>query len=634
MPTHQDSSTSALEHGEKAKTVASVLGAGRQRELTTRPHDGPVGRSISMQGGHSLIPQTASADISHGDIKRHSVGSLVTQHHGPSQDLPSGSAITANDAHREIQDSPHLGSDEGFRILRKPIEIDFDTPRGSPYDLRRSTMPTDMKGALQIGNRTSLKAHRDAPRRPRDAKQVSTTVKELSTRPSDDAKGLSTPKNFFASAPAFEDTNMSTSEDEFWAIRPDRRKSLSLKQVGGIDTRQHNFSSDSGISDVRHQSMKLKQQPVGGRHKLESEAVPNERNVSQPDSSRETEESEEVKENAETPSQWSEALSKQQHESGLQIRPSTELVYENLENYFPNHDLDKPIIEEAAPQDSETTPHKSRAGLLRNEVKTRMKSIRIVAKEASEARKRFHAVAHSVKAATLLRRRSTKVWGQRAIEVTPAQLHKSPLSSHEIVQGPTRTPTFKWVKGGLIGKGQFGHVYLAMNVTSGEMLAVKQVDIDQRLSNDQQQIAILENFNAEIETMRNLDHLNIVQYLGYERTNTVISIFLEYVSGGSVGSCLRRRGKFEADVIQSLTHQTLQGLSYLHERGILHRDLKADNLLLDLDGTCKISDFGISKRSRDVYGNDANMSMQGTIFWMAPEVIQNKKQGYSAKIDM
>lgn len=61
-------------------------------------------------------------------------------------------------------------------------------------------------------------------------------------------------------------------------------------------------------------------------------------------------------------------------------------------------------------------------------------------------------------------------------------------------------------------------------------------------------------------------------------------------------------------------------------------------MLLDLDGVCKISDFGISKKSRDIYANDAEMSMQGTIFWMAPEVIHNvihnNKQGYSAKVDV
>jgi serine/threonine protein kinase len=60
---------------------------------------------------------------------------------------------------------------------------------------------------------------------------------------------------------------------------------------------------------------------------------------------------------------------------------------------------------------------------------------------------------------------------------------------------------------------------------------------------------------------------------------------------------------------------------------------KADNILLDVDGTCKISDFGISKRT-NIYGDDPGNSMQGSVFWMAPEVIRPEGQGHSAKIDI
>lgn len=73
--------------------------------------------------------------------------------------------------------------------------------------------------------------------------------------------------------------------------------------------------------------------------------------------------------------------------------------------------------------------------------------------------------------------------------------------------------------------------------------------------------------------------------------------FLEYVPGGSIGGCLRKHGKFDHEVVRSFTSQMLSGLEYLHSRKVLHRDLKADNILLDPSGVCKISDFGISKRS-------------------------------------
>lgn len=201
---------------------------------------------------------------------------------------------------------------------------------------------------------------------------------------------------------------------------------------------------------------------------------------------------------------------------------------------------------------------------------------------------------------------------------------------------PSRQATFKIIRGQLIGKGTYGRVYLGMNATTGEFLAVKQVEVNHKAGNhDKEKIAdMVKALDVEIETMKDLEHPNIVQYLGFDRQEYSMSIYLEYISGGSVGSCLRKHGRFEEPVVKSLTIQTLSGLYYLHQQGILHRDLKADNLLLDLDGTCKISDFGISKRSNDIYGNDASNSMQGSVFWMAPEVVRTDGQGYSAKVDI
>lgn len=192
------------------------------------------------------------------------------------------------------------------------------------------------------------------------------------------------------------------------------------------------------------------------------------------------------------------------------------------------------------------------------------------------------------------------------------------------------------VQGELIGKGTYGRVYLGMNATTGEFLAVKEVEVNPKAAGgDKNKMKeLLKALDQEIDTMQNLDHVNIVQYLGCERKETSISIFLEYISGGSIGSCLRKHGKFEEPVVSSLTRQTLSGLAYLHREGILHRDLKADNILLDVDGTCKISDFGISKKTDNIYGNDKTNSMQGSVFWMAPEVIRSQGEGYSAKVDI
>ncbi|KAK9317678.1 hypothetical protein V1524DRAFT_422244 [Lipomyces starkeyi] len=410
------------------------------------------------------------------------------------------------------------------------------------------------------------------------------------------------------------------------------------------------------------------------------------------------------------------------------VRPPAEVVYDNLEKFFPNTDLDKPIIDDtplyspnspavdvsgsptshAPPLAPPSVPADSTAETSLNDATTssandksldrgfsfkstshggvpdeekidvqpksataaaaaaavaavngtdsalqqpstkvqrpitrasRMKSIRIVAREASEARKNLNKGTEAKSGSdgvALLRRKSTKMWGQRVVEVTPGQIKKGQLS----VRRQGHTQQFNWVKGELIGKGTFGRVYLALNATTGEMIAVKQVDVPRTASDKDsvKQREVVDALNAEIQTMKDLDHLNIVQYLGYEALPDVCSLFLEYVPGGSIGTCLRKHGRFERPIIHCLTRQVVDGLAYLHSKGILHRDLKSDNLLLDLDGICKISDFGISKRSQNIYSNDAEMSMQGTIFWMAPEVIHNvvhnEKQGYSAKVDI
>lgn len=265
----------------------------------------------------------------------------------------------------------------------------------------------------------------------------------------------------------------------------------------------------------------------------------------------------------------------------------------------------------------------------------------------------------------IVRRKSTKMFGARIEQIKPPRgsrlitnLDTIPQDTipagnvQHVNKAPERQPTFKWMRGQLIGKGTFGRVYLGMNTTTGELLAVKQVEVNPKAPNaDPNRIRdMVKALDMEIDTMQHLDHVNIVQYLGCERKEFSISIFLEYIPGGSVGSCLRKHGKFEEPVVSSLTRQTLNGLAYLHNEGILHRDLKADNILLDLDGTCKISDFGISKRSTNPYNNDITNSMQGSVFWMAPEVIraqsqpmvashdmdprQAMSQGYSAKVDI
>ncbi|KAJ7071114.1 MAP kinase [Mycena amicta] len=317
-------------------------------------------------------------------------------------------------------------------------------------------------------------------------------------------------------------------------------------------------------------------------------------------------------------------------------RPPPEDVYERLEDFFPEHDLDKPVIEAASGGTSPTSTDQvpvavPLAPAATDKDKGRIrgkKSIRIV---AQERKKYIDRASRGDGMTAIQRKRSTKLWGSRVEEVDTSNLPESPSTSDV-----SSTTTFKWVRGELIGRGTYGRVYLALNATTGEMIAVKQVETPRTASdkNDTRQISVVQALKMESETLKVLDHQNIVQYLGFEETPTNLSmqVFLEYVPGGSIGSCLHKHGKFEEDVTKSFTSQILAGLEYLHSKGVIHRDLKSDNILVEMSGVCKISDFGISKRTDDQ--NDAHTAMQGTVFWMAPEVINTKKKGYNSKIDI
>ncbi|GAA5873625.1 hypothetical protein JCM16303_001185 [Sporobolomyces ruberrimus] len=345
---------------------------------------------------------------------------------------------------------------------------------------------------------------------------------------------------------------------------------------------------------------------------------------------------------------------REKDEKDWAIRPPVETVLENLDVFFPEHDLDKPVFDLPTPTpgtpSTGTSPVREAPPLRTNRAGSGggtlmtggplgyRKSIRVVAQDRKRMlQKAGNNVARAVSGlgSNLLRRRSTKLFGARIEEVTSAQM-KNINAIKETSDDDPENFSYKWIKGDLIGRGTYGHVYIALSVTTGETIAVKQVEMPRTYSDkeDQRTKGMISSLKAEIELLKDLDHPNIVLYLGMEQTHEFLSIFLEYVPGGSVGRIIRTHGKFEENVIRFFTLQILDGLEYLHSLGILHRDMKADNILIDQDGMCKISDFGTSKKSGDIYQNNENMSMQGSIFWMAPEVIHNNKQGYSAKADI
>ena len=199
----------------------------------------------------------------------------------------------------------------------------------------------------------------------------------------------------------------------------------------------------------------------------------------------------------------------------------------------------------------------------------------------------------------------------------------------------------KWMKGALIGQGSFGSVYLALHAVTGELLAVKQVETPSPGANsasDARKKSMIDALKREISLLRDLQHPNIVQYLGASSSADHLNIFLEYVPGGSVQTMLNSYGALREPLIRNFVRQIITGLAYLHSRDIIHRDIKGANILVDNKGVIKISDFGISKKIEvsnilQGAGNNKNRpSLQGSVFWMAPEVV--KQTSYTRKADI
>ncbi|GJN90646.1 hypothetical protein Rhopal_003658-T1 [Rhodotorula paludigena] len=198
------------------------------------------------------------------------------------------------------------------------------------------------------------------------------------------------------------------------------------------------------------------------------------------------------------------------------------------------------------------------------------------------------------------------------------------------------TKGMKWIKGALIGAGSFGSVFLGMNPMTGSLMAVKQVELPTGNShNEERKKGMLEALEREIELLKVLQHDNIVQYLDSSTDDKHLNIFLEYVPGGSVAALLQNYGAFEEALVSKFVRQILTGLDYLHEREIIHRDIKGANILVDNKGNIKISDFGISKKVEDNLLTGAKVhrpSLQGSVYWMAPEVV--KQTAYTSKADI
>ncbi|XP_023392912.1 serine/threonine-protein kinase 10 [Pteropus vampyrus] len=189
-------------------------------------------------------------------------------------------------------------------------------------------------------------------------------------------------------------------------------------------------------------------------------------------------------------------------------------------------------------------------------------------------------------------------------------------------------PNEVWEIVGELGDGAFGKVYKAKNKETGALAAAKVIETKSEEE--------LEDYIVEIEILATCDHPYIVKLLGAYYHDGKLWIMIEFCPGGAVDAIMLEldRGLTEPQ-IQVVCRQMLEALSFLHGKRIIHRDLKAGNVLMTLEGDIRLADFGVSaKNLKTLQKRD---SFIGTPYWMAPEVVMcetMKDTPYDYKADI
>ncbi|KAJ6254716.1 serine/threonine-protein kinase [Anaeramoeba flamelloides] len=173
-----------------------------------------------------------------------------------------------------------------------------------------------------------------------------------------------------------------------------------------------------------------------------------------------------------------------------------------------------------------------------------------------------------------------------------------------------------------IGKGSFGRVYKGENRKTNEIVAIKIINLEKTRDD-------LEDIQKETSILNQIKSPYLIKYYGSYTQDMRVWMVMEYLEGGSVRE-LMKPGPLSESCIVVILHSILLGLEYFHGQGKMHRDIKADNILVSGEGSVKICDFGVSGDLSEC--TTKPNSFVGTPFWMAPEVI--RKQPYNEKADI
>ncbi|KAG0312685.1 signal transducing kinase of the PAK, partial [Dissophora globulifera] len=203
---------------------------------------------------------------------------------------------------------------------------------------------------------------------------------------------------------------------------------------------------------------------------------------------------------------------------------------------------------------------------------------------------------------------------------------KDAVSSQEVIRRlqaicTDADPTKLYRNLAKIGQGASGGVYTAYQVGTNLSVAIKQMNLEQQPKKD-----LIIN---EILVMKESSHKNIVNYIDSFLYRGDLWVVMEYMEGGSLTEVVTTNEMMDPQ-IGAVCRETLLGLEHLHSKGVIHRDIKSDNVLLALNGDIKLTDFGFCAQLKESQGK--RTTMVGTPYWMAPEVVTRKE--YGPKVDI
>ncbi|KAI3423319.1 Non-specific serine/threonine protein kinase [Psidium guajava] len=177
----------------------------------------------------------------------------------------------------------------------------------------------------------------------------------------------------------------------------------------------------------------------------------------------------------------------------------------------------------------------------------------------------------------------------------------------------------KYELGRTLGEGNFGKVKVATDVESGQGFAVKIIEKGKIVH-----LKITDQIKREIGTLKLLKHPNVVRLREVLASKTKIYMVLEYATGGELFDRIASRGRLPETEGRKLFQQLIDGVSYCHDKGVFHRDLKLENILVDSRGNIKITDFGLSALPQHFRDDGLLHTTCGSPNYVAPEVLNNR----------